>query len=417
MNAAETSSPTYNEDILKYSEHVKPNAACVAETLDLKNRFGVTDAAITGSILEEYADRHKSKLDEFRQWRADIASQLINQTQLGIKEEYEFLKEHDEIRKSVGDGWDKLNYPTMIDLGPGNVQLYTAISLLDEYNAKHPKDDPLQIKQYNDDYRGLLVHLVEGTHGTTEKFAGLMIERVAEWNEKNTANWNQLSTEEKNATAVAGFRFGIETLDAKRENAINEHCREEVRPLVAQLITADAVLRPQMNSCSVNENISLVERFDACTKTTPYHASPYATPNAVEYLANHQAVEKHHTSKNLAVVGFNSSMTGMMVVPERNADACPAQSPSTQQAAASPSIFSQAVSGLGFESAAPALQTPIPSDHGVCIALVSETQQMCKAAAEPEMQYREPNMNDVEKQSLPAAMRGARARPSVGLAQ
>jgi len=41
-----------------------------------------------------------------------------------------------------------LREPSVLDTGPGNIQLYTAIELLREYMGRNAFDDPLGIKHY-----------------------------------------------------------------------------------------------------------------------------------------------------------------------------------------------------------------------------------------------------------------------------
>jgi Ca2+-binding RTX toxin-like protein len=210
-----------SDDIRHYSDYILSVAAKfsltnedVFERLGL-SKYGVSASIIDGPILQEYADRNSSYLDLIKQSGADFWSRNSNTDQVAIRSSYEYLRDHPSIRNSVTDYQKISQYQVMIDLGVGNVQLYTAIGLLDDYNKKYVDSDPLNIKKYNGDYHKLAVDLINADDAATSKFAGLKIAEGLEWFQNHAANWNELNADEKEALLSYYYRANKDDIVAK----------------------------------------------------------------------------------------------------------------------------------------------------------------------------------------------------------
>ncbi|MEO0370846.1 MAG: hypothetical protein AAF231_05255, partial [Pseudomonadota bacterium] len=182
-----------------------------------------TSAAVIGSILEEYNDRFEGTTSLIFQEGADALSPILNNSHASILENYNLVQSlGPDWRASVSD-FDKLNNPVMLDIGVGNVQIYTAIGLLDEYNQKFPSSDPLGLKQYNSDYQQLALDLGRPLNSATVKFATLMVDKGMTWGQQNVANWESLSILEKEAFAVYFYNVGEEFMERRRDDAVAEN--------------------------------------------------------------------------------------------------------------------------------------------------------------------------------------------------
>ena len=192
---------------------------------------GSSSTAALGSILEEYNDRFESKSDIFQQGVGDAASYFSNTSHDDIIAEYKFVRSQTpewraDIGTSIPDiltGGSKFNYPVLLDVGAGNVQVYTAIGLLEEYNQKYQTSDPLDLKKYNSDYAKLALDLDQSFNTSTVKFASLMVEKGMSWGAQNVSNWDSLDALEKEAFAVYFYNVGEDYVDGRRDAAISEN--------------------------------------------------------------------------------------------------------------------------------------------------------------------------------------------------
>jgi len=135
--------------------------------LDTAQRLGLSAAAIAGAMAEErdaYA-RHPDRnlwLDQRAQ--GELASHQIIVNQLGIVQTL-------GIADSSNPGL-KIIFPVLLDVGFANFKFTTAIRLLERYSNEwypEPASDPLNLKQYNGNYRQLLLDmLIEGNSVTPD---------------------------------------------------------------------------------------------------------------------------------------------------------------------------------------------------------------------------------------------------------
>ncbi len=204
----------YNDDILQLVDLYSLSASQTSAILGINS-----DAAI-GAILEEYNDRFESGSDIFWQALGDNASFFLNSNHADLLQEF---NEINQLSPQQRNELNKLSNPILLDVGVGNVQIYTAIGLLNDYNEAYPNSDPLGLKQYNTDYSKLALDLDTTFNNATVKFSSLMIEKGFNWGASNVANWDTLSSEEQQAFSVYFYNVGEDFLNSLRDNAINEN--------------------------------------------------------------------------------------------------------------------------------------------------------------------------------------------------
>lgn len=216
---AEETPQIYDNDILTLVDLYSTTA------LQVQNSLGGNSSSIAalGSILEEYNDRFESGSDIFSQAVGDAASYFLNSDHDAILAEYNFVQAQSPEWRAGISGADKFLYPVTLDVGAGNVQVYTAIGLLDEYNQRFPSSDPLGLKKYNSDYGQLALDLDQSYNTATVKFASLMVEKGTSWGQQNVANWDSLDALEKEAFAVYFYNVGEEFVEGRRDAAISEN--------------------------------------------------------------------------------------------------------------------------------------------------------------------------------------------------
>ncbi|TNJ38901.1 Hint domain-containing protein [Phaeobacter sp. B1627] len=207
---------TYSNDVFLVGTLYGQSAVSVSQILSGAGA-NVSSTALLGAVLNEYNARLN---DPAVQNAADWYSSYRLPTHQEIIENYNEVAALSPTEQlAIGKLGKLTSYPVMIDLGPGNVQLFTAIGLLNDYKARYPNSDPLNLKSYENDYSALAADLTDTFSDTTVKFAGLMVQKGTEWGSNNVANWNDLSQAEKNAFAVFFYKVGENEMNARLESA------------------------------------------------------------------------------------------------------------------------------------------------------------------------------------------------------
>jgi len=137
-----TTSTSWNERSLEW-------ICCNAKMIrDIAEKLGVPAEAIAGAMVRE----NHYYLEKWNvHWSSDVyAAQMRGWTHERIYEDY--LQSADIYSPRWEQKWD---HPTLIDAGPGNFQIGTAIRLLENYMADNPQD-PLNLSRYHEDYRQLV---------------------------------------------------------------------------------------------------------------------------------------------------------------------------------------------------------------------------------------------------------------------
>ena len=91
----------------------------------------------------------------------------------------------DTRQEPVEYGINKVRFPVLVDVGPANFKIATAIRLLEKYHITYPRGDPLGLKgEYLGNYENLAQHLGRTDskkQDTVIKFAGLLIKEAQDF--------------------------------------------------------------------------------------------------------------------------------------------------------------------------------------------------------------------------------------------
>jgi hypothetical protein len=106
--------------------------------------------------------------------------------------------------------WDRWNNVTLNDVGPGKVQLKTAIDYLQKYNSEFPDSDPLDLKKYNQQYAVLLRDLKDPDNDVTFKISGLIARDGDEFFRANLpqGTWDALPHDQQTALLTQYYARG-----------------------------------------------------------------------------------------------------------------------------------------------------------------------------------------------------------------
>jgi hypothetical protein len=110
---------------------------------------------------------------------------------------------------------DRLANPIFFDVGPSNVKIRTAITMLQNYNRMFPDYDPLHLKRYNDQYDVLVRDLKNPDSDTSIKIAGLVAREGRDFYIKamTPQRWAALSEDQKAAALTKYYALGKERME------------------------------------------------------------------------------------------------------------------------------------------------------------------------------------------------------------
>lgn len=206
-------------------DYIARNARKVDE---VARKLGISPEAIIGAVANEYDTRYNPELSFDRrggtgQALGDFFSRYsiwdgFNDHQ-DIKDNYEFINRRDQDKKFTDIFMDfpgRFANPAMVDVGPGNIRIATAIDLLNQYAARYPDEnnDPLGIKKYMGNYDKLRDDLLDFKNpDTTLAFAGLMTKSAdAFFLAQDKAAWGRLSPDERDALRIMYYKIGPDKL-------------------------------------------------------------------------------------------------------------------------------------------------------------------------------------------------------------
>jgi hypothetical protein len=108
----------------------------------------------------------------------------------------------------------KIDNPVLWDVGPGHVNIRTAITMLQNYNKMFPNSDPLDLKQYNQRYDLLVRDLKSPDSDTTVKIAGLVARDGQDFFSKamTPERWAMLSEDQRAAALTQYYVTGRERM-------------------------------------------------------------------------------------------------------------------------------------------------------------------------------------------------------------
>ncbi|MEN6587219.1 MAG: calcium-binding protein, partial [Sulfuricella sp.] len=226
--------------------------------LDVAQLLGVSAGAIAGAMAEENHAYANSKflndsLDKYAlsgvspvQFAVDVATLGLPVTlgkhaveyQLSTRTHAEFAADYavaggmaDEPYSDV----EKVLHPVLVDMGPANIKLATAIRLINKYVSE---SQTLGLDVYATDYAALARDLVSPLSDVTAKIAGLMIKEADQWfvsrdHQAYGDQWFNLPQEFKDALYVTYFNFGPKLLQKKYDDFVQANPGKTYEPLPA----------------------------------------------------------------------------------------------------------------------------------------------------------------------------------------
>ncbi|MEJ2426217.1 MAG: hypothetical protein P8101_17505 [Candidatus Thiodiazotropha sp.] len=213
---------------------------------DAANKIGISAGAIAGAMAEENDDYDWG--DQLR----DQYAVLAIMSRYGDEEKNEFLaaleqgdeqaqawldshepseyssaithslweEDYEEVNADDKPGaLDKLLHPTLMDVGPGNFKIATAIRLVNEYSTKYPN---LGLDKYLNDYGQLVTDLMDDEKPITAQLYGIYLKENAEaWFKRNNAygdQWDDLPEAFRDALLITYSNVGESAMAEKMQS-------------------------------------------------------------------------------------------------------------------------------------------------------------------------------------------------------
>jgi hypothetical protein len=116
----------------------------------------------------------------------------------------------------------KFLQPIFSDIGPANIQIGTAIGLVEKYALEFPELDLAQYTDANKGYLKLIEDLSEDNHFLSAIITGLMVKEATDWFRNNNAQgpggmtWDEMPQEYRDALLVTYFNLGEKQMEAAR---------------------------------------------------------------------------------------------------------------------------------------------------------------------------------------------------------
>jgi RTX calcium-binding nonapeptide repeat (4 copies) len=207
---------TYTASERQFISYYGNSIKSAAQALATQSTFSAATLStlIAGCIAEELHDRNESYFD--------IAQQAFSDNRVSGLSNQRLLDSYNDVKLGKLDVFSKMNhalakqlYPSLLDVGPANIQIQTAMRLLENYISANPSTDPLTIKAYASNLRQLALDLMDKQSAATAKFAGLMTIEGEKWLIENTSNWAALNTDQKSGLIIYYFNVGKDYMDSK----------------------------------------------------------------------------------------------------------------------------------------------------------------------------------------------------------
>ncbi|WP_136659165.1 hypothetical protein [Nitratireductor sp. XY-223] len=183
--------------------------------MPVAKELGVSPTAIVGAVANEYDTRKKF----------NVGKQAIAD---GFANIWSF--EHLQSRKMKPSGGTpgigyKIMSPRKIDVGPGNIRVDAAISMVQDYVKRYEgtKMDPLGLLKYRNDYNGLVDDLLNFENSRASyAIAGLFLAKGQKLlKRKSLQAWERLSPDQKDALLVTYYKIGEERIKRNIDKRLN----------------------------------------------------------------------------------------------------------------------------------------------------------------------------------------------------
>lgn len=185
------------------------------------DKLGVSRNAVVGAVANEHDTRFNPDLTLGTRggpYQAGGDWWVSDSTHQELADNYNALKAGNP---NFGE---KFGNPAMVDVGPGNIKIETAIDLLQEYHAEHATsgDDPLDLEKYVGHYDTMVKDLSDfDKTDTTFAFAALKVRNAEKFfTSKDNTAWNRLSDDVKDALRVTYYKMGEKTLSGNIDKRI-----------------------------------------------------------------------------------------------------------------------------------------------------------------------------------------------------
>ncbi len=196
----------YSAEAFKYIGD--QNSATLGYIIDqVSTVIGISAGAIAGAMAEENTAYGNGD------WVLDQFVDYLTHDQL--KEDYEFVD-----GDANPDLLDKLVHRTLIDAGPANIKVYTAIRLVNKYAIVYPE---LQLDAYLEDYSVLVDDLLNKDSSLSATIYGLYLKEAEDWFKNNiegiyAGKWDSLPQEFRDALLVTYTNLGKKGMEDAKED-------------------------------------------------------------------------------------------------------------------------------------------------------------------------------------------------------
>ncbi len=181
-------------------------ASQAGQIKDVAVALGLSEMAIAGAIAEEH-DAFLSKLNVQLAADAYADLNLLSHTDIVLG-----VKNAKAKSDQVVSLFDKLAQPVLMDVGPANIKISTAVRLFENYSQEYMQQgsDPLGLAGYQNNYRHMLVDLIDQDSGLTAAMTGLMIKEADDFFSENSAPgyWESMTQEFRDAVCITYFNNG-----------------------------------------------------------------------------------------------------------------------------------------------------------------------------------------------------------------
>jgi len=204
-------------------EYFAPHAKSAAGAV------GLPPERVYAGVSEEFNDQRTSGFG----LNAAVDYVASSRSHEQIKANYEYFNLPENAARLARSGvLDKLVNPALTDVGPGNIKVHTAISTLEWYNQKYPSSDPLNLKQYNSDYKKLTTDMssFERPQATANMAAALALRAQDFYETYAPEAWAAATNAEKAALTSTYYNRGERVL--LNEKSVVEQQGKEWSPKI-----------------------------------------------------------------------------------------------------------------------------------------------------------------------------------------
>ncbi|MGH8601370.1 MAG: calcium-binding protein, partial [Gammaproteobacteria bacterium] len=216
---------------------------------------------------------------------------IIPRTHEQFLADYEALLAADQLDEHGPEA--KVLHPALVDMGPGNFKLATAITLLNDYLCNSDNvGDPLGLSEYVGHYDLLAKDLIDPNSQTTAKFYGLMLQKAERWfTDSGSAHcayageWQALPQEFRDALLVSYVNVGekkmLERWEVSTANGTKPY---EPQPL----LTTGAGMNHLLNATTIGAVAGVAGYGQGITPVSDFAAA--ALGNGAEAIAYRYAL-------------------------------------------------------------------------------------------------------------------------------